>query len=120
MIKQWKIGTSTGNGTVVSDRPLNGYLVAVYVDYEVTPNAATDVTVQTANAPVKTMLTVTNSATDAWHYPREVIDDTAGTAVTFDGTNEIYQMIPVDDHVSFTVAQGDADQQTTVWIVLEC
>ncbi len=120
MIKQWKIGTSTGNGTVTSERPLNGYLVAVYVTYAVTPNAATDVTVQTANVPAKTLLTVTNSATNGWHYPREVVDDTAGTAVTYDGTNEIYCKMPVDDVISFTVAQGDADQQTSVWVVLEC
>lgn len=118
-IRQWKIGTSTGNGTVKSDRPLNGYLVAVYIDYAVTPNAATDVTVQSVNAPAKTFLTVTNNATSGWYYPREVMQDTAGATVTFDGTNEIYGLMPVSDEMSFTVAQGDADQETTVWVLIE-
>lgn len=120
MLKQWALGTSTGNGTVTSTRPLNGYLVAVYIAYSVTPNAATDVTVQTANTPTKTMLTVTNNATDGWYYPREVADDPAGANVTYDGTNEIYIMMPIDDYVSFTVAQGDSDQVTSVWVLLEC
>lgn len=120
MIKQWKIGTSTGNGTVTSDRPLNGLVKAVYIDYEVTPNAATDVTVQTVNAPTKTILTVTDNVTDGWFYPREVINDPTGADVTYDGTNEVYEPIPISDYVSFTVAQGDADQETTVWILIEC
>lgn len=120
MIKQWKIGAATGNETVISERPLNGHVKAVYIKYAVTPNALTDVTVQTINEPAKTLLTVTDNATNGWFYPREVINDPTGADVTYDGTNEVYEPIPVSDHISFTVAQGDADQETTVWILVEC
>ena len=120
MIKQWTIGTATGNSTVTSTRPLTGYIVAVYVDYAVTPNIATDVTIQTTNAPLKTILTVTDNASSGWYYPREVLNDTTGADVTYDGTNEIYCKMPVSDYISFTVAQGDSDQETTVYALVDC
>jgi hypothetical protein len=119
MSKQWKIGTSTGNTTVTSERPLNGELLAVYVQYAVTPNAASDVTIQTVGDPVKTILTVTDSATNSWYYPRYVVHSEAAAALTGTAGGDRTKH-PIDGNISFTVAQGDSDQETSVWVVLEC
>lgn len=118
-LTQWKINTITGNTSGTTSKPLVGCIKAIYVQYAVTPNAATDVTIATANAPAKTILTLTNVNTSGWYYPREVMQDTAGATVTYDGTNEIYGEIPVSDYITATVAQGDADQTLDVWILLE-
>lgn len=118
MIQQWKIDTVTGNATATSSKPLSGEIKAVYIAYAVTPNAATDVTIATANDPVKTILTVTNNNTSGWYYPREIVQDTTGADVTYDGSNEVYEEIPVNDYVTVTVAQGDTDQTVDVWLLL--
>lgn len=119
MIFKWKIDTITGNTSATSTRPLVGELKAVYVKYAVTPNAATDVTIATANEPTNTLLTLTNNATSGWYYPRAVVQDEAGVDVTYDGTNEVYGCVPIADYVTVTVAQGDADQTLDVWLYIE-
>lgn len=118
MIKQWKIPTITGNSNDATDRPIYGEILAIYLKYAITPNANADVVIATVNDPPKTILTVTDNATSGWFYPREIIDDTTGTAVTFDGTNEMYAPIPVSDYIKATVAQGDSDQTLDVWILI--
>jgi len=120
MIQQWEIGTATGNETITSARPLNGIVRGVYIDYQVTPNAATDVVLATTNAPAKTVLTVTNNATDGWYYPHAIMQDDAAADVTYDGTNEIYVPIAINDYLSITTTGADSDQETTVYVLLEC
>jgi hypothetical protein len=117
-ITQWKLPTITGNGTTSSEKPLSGKVEAIRLEYAVTPNAATDVTIATANDPAKTILTVINAVTNAWFYPRVIIQDDTGVNVTYDGTNEVYDMIPVSDYIIATVAQGDVDQTLDVWVLL--
>lgn len=119
MIRTLKIPTITGNNTDATERPMAGRLIAVYLQYLITPNAATDVVIETVGSPVKTLLAVTNNGTTGWYYPREIIQDTVGANVTYDGTNEVYECMPVSDYVKATVAQGDADQTLDVWLLLE-
>lgn len=41
--------------------------------------------------------------------PREPVHDTAGAGVTFDGTNEIYEPIPIaNERIKIVIAQGGA------------
>lgn len=119
MIQQWKLDTITGNNSATSQRPFSGRVIAVYVEYAVTPNVATDVTIATVNAPVKTILTLTDNVTSGWYYPRAQVHDAAGAGVTYDGTNEAYDTVPVADYIKATVAQGDNDQTLNVWILIE-
>lgn len=119
MIRSWKLPQATGNVTVTSERPLNGKLIAVYVEYAITPNAATDVTIATVNSPAKTLLTLTNNVTSGWYYPRALVHDEAGTALTGTAGGDRTGH-PIDDHVKATVAQGDSDQTLDVWLYLEC
>ena len=45
--------------------------------------ASTDTTLSSPGDPVSvTLLTVTNSATDAWYYPTHQLDDNSGSAIT--------------------------------------
>ena len=105
-------GSAAGSAT--SARPLCGELLAVYIDH--TSGAATaDVTIATTHAPVKTLLTVTDSATDAWYYPRYIIHSEAAAALT--GTSGGDRAThPIDGYVTVTVAQSDAGS-VDVWIV---
>ena len=59
------------------------------------------------HAPVITLLTLTDNATDGLWHPRAILHDAAGAAVTYDGTNELYGCFVIDDYVKVTVAQAD-------------
>lgn len=96
-------GSAEGNAQ--TPRPVNGKLVAVYIDY-VTQPATCDVTISTPNAPIKTLLTVTDNNADGWYYPRYVVHSEAAAALTGTAGGD-RTMHPVDDHVKVAVAQGD-------------
>jgi hypothetical protein len=103
-------GSAVGSGT--STRPVNGRLLAVYIDYTSQP-ATTDVTI-TSTLPTQTLLTVTDANTDAWFYPRVLLDSTVGADLT-----AIYDAFPVDGYVSVAVAGGDAGS-VDVTLLVEC
>jgi hypothetical protein len=92
-------GSAAGTGK--SRAPVSGLLMAIYIDYTSQP-ATADVTIATENAPVKTIFTRSDSATDGWFYPRAATSDLVGAALTD------YTPIPFDDYVTATVAQGNA------------
>ncbi len=97
-------GSASGNNT--SRKPINGKLVAFYVDYVSQP-ATCDVTITTPNAPIKTLLTITDTNTDGWFYPRYIIHSEAAVALTGTAGGD-RSMHPLDDYVKVAVAQGDA------------
>lgn len=99
---------AAGSATVAQDSPapINGELVGIYMDYASQPSS-TDVVFATKGAPVKTLLTLTNVNADGWYYPRAQVHDTAGAALTLDGTRANVARIPLDDYVTMTVSQGD-------------
>ena len=58
-------------------------LLAVYMNFHASAPASTDTTLSSPGDPVAvTLLTVTNSATDAWYYPSIQMDDNSGSAIT--------------------------------------
>ena len=58
-------------------------LLAVRMDFHASAPASTDTTLSSPGDPVAvTLLTVTNSATDAWYYPGIQMDDNSGSAIT--------------------------------------
>ncbi len=97
-----------GDGTATATRAVNGLLYAVqYVDG--TLDATADITLSAVNTDSdvdQTFLTITNGANDAWYLPRVPLHDAAGTAVTFDGSNEIYGMAVINGTLKAVVAQG--------------
>jgi hypothetical protein len=58
-------------------------LLALYINFHADAPASTDTTISSPGDPVAlTLLTVTNSATDAWFYPTHQLDDASASAIT--------------------------------------
>ena len=58
-------------------------LLAARLDFHPSPPGTTDTTLSSPGGPVSvTLLTITNSATDAWYYPTHQLDDSSGSAIT--------------------------------------
>jgi hypothetical protein len=125
MIRRVKIPTITlvgVDGSAVGtgySQPIAGRILAVHVNHSSGGGTTTDVTLATNEAPVQTILAKVDSATDAWYYPRIAVHDTAGAAVTYDGTRPIYEPQPVADIVKATIAQGDSAETVDITIIYE-
>jgi len=58
-------------------------ILAARMDFHGSAPASTDTTLSSPGDPVSvTLLTITNSATDAWYYPSIQLDDNSGSAIT--------------------------------------
>ena len=58
-------------------------LLAVYMNFHADAPASTDTTLSSPGGPVAvTLLTITNSATDAWYYPPHQLDDNSVSEIT--------------------------------------
>ena len=58
-------------------------LLAAHMNFHASAPASTDTTLSSPGGPVAlTLLTITNSATDAWYYPTHQLDDSSGSAIT--------------------------------------
>ena len=112
-------GAGTANQT--SSMAVCGEVYAIGITYNDSPPATTDVTIATAgtNALAVTLLTVTSANTNAWFYPRAVMQTTAGATVTFDGTNEIYGKLAIADYVKVTIAEASASDSVTVHLLVD-
>lgn len=114
MIQTYKIrvsvagsnGSATGSGE--SGQPVNGKLIALHIDYTTQASTA-DVTIATKSAPIQTLLTITDSNTDAWYYPRAALHGTTGAALLYaSGGTAVADTMPIDDYVTVAVAQSNA------------
>ena len=111
--------TVTGNETVNSE-PINGKIRKIFIDYAADANANTDTTIAIVG-PVanETVYTATDSKTDLWVYSHNYAEDTGGTDLTYDGTNEIAVPWYVSGVVACTIAQNTAAKVTTFYIYYE-
>ena len=58
-------------------------LLAAYLNFHASAPASTDPPLSSPGDPVAvTLLTITNSATDAWYYPGFQLDGNTGSAIT--------------------------------------
>lgn len=95
-------GSATGSGTLTIDRV--GYLEWIYIDYDGSAPATTDVTIaNSATPPGGNVLVATNSATDTLYLPRGKPVDNAGSAIT-----NAHSRFAVGGPLSVSVAQCDA------------
>jgi len=97
--------SALGSGTSPMVR---GKLHAVFLDYHASCPATADVTVSMAEAPSKTLLTVTDSATDGWYFPRNAVHSTAGAALTYDGTRPVAEAFPITGRLTVAIAGANA------------
>jgi hypothetical protein len=78
-------------------------LLAVHVDYHASAPGTTDLTLKSPSGPVSvTVLTVSNTNSDAWYYPKIQDHDNAGAAITGSYSD------PPLDHFTADLAQCDA------------
>ena len=75
-------GSATGSDTLVI--PVCGYLEWVYLDYHASaPGGTTDVTISDAHTPPnRTLLTVSNNATDGCYVARSPAVNASNSAIT--------------------------------------
>ncbi len=112
-------GTS---GNVTSGSAVMGRILAIYLEYQSGTDAGTDVTIATAassSLPANTILTITDSATSGWYYPRHQVHSNAGAALTLDGTRANVDTVPVYDKLKISVAQSTTAKTITAYILYE-
>ena len=114
--------TAGGAATVYTGEGVNGRLLSVVYEYDDGDTGA-DFTITTKTTAVA-LLTITNAGTASvtWQ-PRVVVHPVAntgaGTALTFDGTNEIYEPQWIaDEEIKVVVAQGGATKSGTLHFVV--
>ena len=109
--------TTTGSdgaasGTGYSSGPHSGEVVAVKVDWAATAPGTSDITITSEKAPTITYVSKSDSATDAWFYPRVQATDNGGSAISGE-----YLAYPVNDRLKVAVAQCNAlDPAVTVYV----
>ena len=101
---------------------LSGRVLAAYIKYNDSPPAGTctaTIATNNVNYPGQTILSVVNSATSGWYFPRVAVHSNAGAAVTYDGTRPIYEPQAISDNVKVTISGVNAADNIDVWLMLE-
>ncbi len=108
-------GVATNNADTVK---LEGRMVGVYVKYNDSPPATTDVVIKTkgTKAPSVTFLTLTDKNTDGWFYPRVIPDNLLGVDLA---ALTIAEPIPFSDVVNISIAQADDNDSVDVYLLVE-
>ncbi|MGH9158203.1 MAG: hypothetical protein ACRD1K_20735 [Acidimicrobiales bacterium] len=108
---------------VDTPNPIVGKVLAIFIKYNDTPPATTDVVIKTKGLspapPTTTILTRTNTGTDGLFYPRAQVHDSAGTGVNYAATFPIYEPVPVHDKLNISIAQANDNDSVDVWLLVD-
>ena len=123
-IHQLKVTTSgsagSASGSALKTVP-KGRVLGIYLNYHGSAPNTTDVTVKadadsTGVPPDLTILTKSNSNTDAWVYPKTQDHDNVGAAITGSYSDPVVH----GGVISVAVAQSDAlTDAVVIYVVLE-
>lgn len=109
-------GSATSTGY---SHPIFGEVLKVYVGFQGSPPAGTtDFTLSDEGDPAsETIVTITDSATDAAFCPRRLLETNDGTDLTYDGTRKVYGPYVVAGRLEATIAGANAADycDVTVW-----
>lgn len=119
--EQVTLTLSGTSGNTNTTNPVVGRVLAIHLDFGTGMAATADTTISTPGngVPALTILAITDSATDAWYYPRHQVHGSTGTALTLEGTEPLVEAVPVADHINIAVAQGTDTKTLTVTILYE-
>jgi hypothetical protein len=110
-------GSATATGYSVS---VAGEVLAVHIDYQDSPPAATtDVTMSDEADPAsESIVSLTDQATDIKIYPRRVTEKNDGTDILYTTGEEVYEPYVVHGRLELTIAGANANDYAvaTVWI----
>jgi hypothetical protein len=118
-------GATAGADGSASDRTTTGYvvngkIVAIYVTYDASATASTDVNIgDSTGADSQTILSLTNASDSGWFYPRIFQEDTAGTDLIYSTDNEVPDYAYVNDKLTMTVTGTNSDQTFTARILYQ-
>jgi len=109
-------GVATATG--ISNEPITGLVLDVYLKYLDSPPAGTTVaTVRTKGTsprtPTRNIMVRTNSATDGAYPPKEAVYDAAGAAISGQ-----YMTPTIDDLVEVVIAGANAGDSVQVWLTM--
>lgn len=95
-----------------------GRVAAIYVKYNDSPPATTDVVIATKgnSAPATTLLTLTDKNTSGLFLPRTVPHDATGVALA---ALTVAEPWPISDIVNVLIDDANAGDNVDVWIFLE-
>ena len=93
-------GSATGSAT---SGTINGFLLGVFFDFASAAAATTDTTLAYATPHTGNIIVITDSKTDAFHFPRKQASDSAAAAIT-----GVYDALPIAGTLTLSVAQSDA------------
>ncbi len=94
---------TAGNATATGKTdPVNGMIVGWYFDFHASAPNTTDTTVKDL-ATGRTLLTLTNTSTDAYYLTEVQASGNDGAAIT-----GIYGLLPVSGEIQVSLAQCDA------------
>lgn len=108
------VSTNNATGTIA----ITGKLLGFYLRFNDSPPAGTtDTTIQLVNGvlPTRTVLTITNGATDGFYAVRSGAVTTANAAIT----DSNVQIPCIRDNVKVTLAQANDGDSIDVWAVVE-
>jgi len=109
-------GASTNNAT--GGTPITGNLLGFYIRFnDSVPAGTADTTIQLTGGvmPARTVLTITNGATDGFYAVRAGAVTVANAAITDSNT-----LIPlVRDYIKVTLAQANDNDSVDVWAVVD-
>ena len=110
-------GVATATGYSV---PMNGEILAVHVDFQDSPPAATtDFTLSDESDPAaESIIALTNTATDIKIYPRRVTEKNDGTDILYAAGEEVFDYFPIHGRLKAVIAQANAADYciVTAWI----
>jgi hypothetical protein len=110
-----------GSATATGYSPhVTGKVLAVQVDYQDSPPAATtDLTLTDEQDPAaEAIVSLTDQATDVKVYPRRQVQSNDNTDLTYDETHGVYEPYVVHGRLKATIAQANANDycNVTVWL----
>jgi hypothetical protein len=91
-------GAAAGNA---DSKPINGLLQSVFLDFNASAPGTTDTVVALKDGA--TLLSLSNTAGDAFVHPRARLVDSSNTAIT-----DTQDRLPINGEVNVAVSQSDA------------
>jgi len=110
---------ASGSATATGYSPhVAGEILAVHVNYEDSPPAATcDFTLSDEADPAsEAIVSLTDQATDIKLYPRRITEKSDGTDILYTTGEEVFEPYVVHGRLEATIAQANAADYCTVTV----